>query len=146
MKVWKPKNAVELKALMTRLCGCHDASITRISFTKERTLNEDGDLVYPFGDMDAAVNCDVEMELLLNCYPTAKKQQVVVFKFTDTRIFVFTQDESFDYSDIFKIEGNKGDDSKFNFIFYSSGRYQSRQDDKVKSLELSCARVVCREL
>jgi hypothetical protein len=144
--MWEPKTAVELKALLTHLGVCHDASLRRISFIKDRMLNEEGNLVYPFGDMDASVNCDVEMELLLSSYPTAKKQQVVVFKFIDTRIFVFMQDESFDYSDIFKVDGNIGDDSKFNFIFYSSGQYQSRRDDEVKSLEISCARVICTEL
>ncbi|RKY06698.1 MAG: hypothetical protein DRP65_11445 [Planctomycetota bacterium] len=146
MKIWEPKNSAELKALMTHLCGCHDASITRISFIKDRTFDEDGNLVYPFGDTNEFVNCNVEMELLLNCYPGAKKQQVVVFKFIDTRIFVFMQDESFDYSNIFKVDGNIGDDSQFNFIFYSSRLYTSKRNDKVKSLELSCAKVICTEL
>ena len=141
MKMWKPKNALELKALMSRLCGCHDASITRISFVKDRMLNEDGDLVYPYSEDEYPfVSCDVEMELLLNCYPTAKKQQVVVFKFIDTRIFVFTQNESFDYSEILEVKCNINDNAKLNFIFYSSKRY-----DMVKSLELSCARVKCIE-
>ena len=146
MKIWKPKSDVELKALLTHLNGCHDASLRRISFIKDRMLNEDGDLVYQFTCEDAFINSDIEMEMLLNSYPTAKKQQVVIFKFIGTRIFAFVQDESFDYSDIFKVKGKIADDSKFNFIFYSSKLSKSRQDDKVKSLELCCSQVICTEL
>ncbi|MHC4759408.1 MAG: hypothetical protein ACYTE8_12195 [Planctomycetota bacterium] len=142
MKIWEPKNAVELKALMDRLCGCHDASITKITFAKDRMLDEDGNLVYlNCKDEYPFVSCDVEIELLLNSYPTAKKQQVVVFKFIGTRIFVFTQDESFDYSDIYKVKCDIDDNAMLNFIFYSS-----KSNEMVKSLELSCAQVTCTEL
>jgi hypothetical protein len=65
---------------------------------KDRAFNEDGNLVYPFGDMKDAVYCDIEVELLLNSYKGAKKDQVVVFDFKTTDCFTFKQTEGLDYS------------------------------------------------
>lgn len=139
MKIYKPKSVDEIQNTLSYLCHCHDASIRKICFIKDREIDPDGSLVYPFGDIRDFINCDVEMELFLNCYPTAKKDQIVLMKFIKTKSFTFMQTEEFDYSDIyeFKFEGKKG--TKLLFCFYAT-------DNKFKALSLSCEELICEEL
>jgi len=139
MKIHKPKSADEVKNTISYLYDCHDGSIRKICFIKEREVEQNGSLVYPFADIRDFINCDVEMELLLNCYPTAKKDQIVLLKFIKTRSFTFMQTEEFDYSDIYelKFEGKKG--TSLLFCFYATKKM-------FKALSLSCEKLICEEL
>lgn len=139
MKVHKPKSVDEIKNTISYLCDCHDASIRKICFVKDREVEQDGSLVYPFADIRDFINCDVEMELLLNSYPTAKKDQIVLLKFIKTRSLTLMQTEDFDYSDIYelKFEGKKG--TNLLFCFYAT-------EKKFKALSLSCEMLICEEL
>ena len=139
MKIHKPKNVDEIKNTISYLSYCHDASIRKICFVKEREVEQNGSLVYPFADIRDFINCDVEMELIHNWYPTAKKHQIVLLKFIKTRSLTFMQTEDFDYSDIYelKFEGKKGSD--LLFCFYAT-------EKKFKALSLSCEGLICEEL
>ena len=86
MKKHQPKNIEEIKSLLKYLNSCHDASMKRICFGKDRDINQDGDLDYPFEDV---INGDVEIELILNSYQGAKRDQRVLLQFKDVRIFNF---------------------------------------------------------
>ena len=86
MKVTKPKDIEQFVALLKRLNYCHDGCIRAVSFLKRRKLNKkDGSLIYPFEDMEDRALCDMRLELLLNSYSGAKKDQVVVLEFKEVR-------------------------------------------------------------
>ena len=52
----------------------HDASIVSIEFIKQRSLDDSGDLVYLFGNMEDEKLCDIRIKLLHNSYEGAKKK------------------------------------------------------------------------
>lgn len=139
MKVHKPKSVEEIKSMLSYLASCHDASVKSVCFVKDRQIHEDGSLVYPFVDMREIVNCNIKMELILNSYPTAKKDQIVSFEFITTKSFSFMQTDDIDYSDIYELrfEGEAG--STLRFVFYAT-------ENKVKVLSISCTEVICKEL
>lgn len=139
MKISVPKTVKEANDILSRLCHCHDGSIKRISFVKDRALNEDGNLVYPFGDMKDAVYCDVEVELLLNSYEGAKKDQVVVFAFERTDCFNFRQAKGIDYSDMQEVTCDGSQNSRLEFRFYAG-------EARTEVISLTCQKVLFKEL
>ena len=139
MRLFEPKTIEEINELLHYLCRCHDGSIKRISFLKDRELNENGNLVYPFLDIAEEANCNIEVELLLSTYPTAKKDQIVLLQFNVVRHFRFMQDPHFDYSDVYDLGFEPDDAHNLNFIFYSTKK-------RIKSLEVSCRTIVCKEV
>ncbi len=139
MKISVPKTVKEANDLLSRLCHCHDGSLKRISFVKDRALDEDGNLVYPFGDMKNAVYCDIEVELLLNSYEEAKKDQVVEFTFKKTDCFNFAQEKGIDYSDIQEVTCDGGQNSLLVFRFYAG-------EARTEVISLTCQKVSCKEL
>lgn len=134
MKKHQPKNTEEIKTLLTYLNSCHDGSIKKISFIKDRDINQDGDLSYPFED---AIGGNIEIELILNNYEGAKKYQIVVLQFQNVRIFNFYQNTNFDYSDVYELKFNS-DKGFLSFNFYSTAK-------KIKSLIIICKQMVCIE-
>lgn len=139
MRLFEPKTIEEINELLHYLCRCHDGSIKRISFLKDRELNENGDLVYPFVDIAEMANCNIEVELLLSTYPTAKKDQIVLLQFNGVRYFRFMQDPNFDYSDVYDLGFEPDDTNNLNFIFYST-------KNRIESLKISCRKIVCKEV
>ena len=134
MKRHQPRGIKEIKALIGYLNSCHDGSIERISFIKKRGTDKNGNLVYlseGFSDTDIAI------ELILNSYEGAKKNQIVILEFNNVKVFSFHQSASFDYSDIneLKVESDK---ASLNFIFISTIK-------EVKSLTISCSQIICIE-
>ncbi|MGA2093213.1 MAG: hypothetical protein ABSH16_07400 [Sedimentisphaerales bacterium] len=106
---------------------------------KDRALNEDGNLVYPSGDMKETAYCDVEVELLLNSYEGAKKDQVVVFTFKKTDCFNFRQAKGIDYSDIQEVKCDGSQNSRLEFRFYAG-------EARTEVISLTCQEVSCKEL
>lgn len=140
MRVFEPKSYKEVNDLISYLASCHDGSIRKICFLKDRSLIENGGLSYPY-DINDPSNCicSIEMELLLNCYAGAKKQQIVRLKFQKTKSFTFKQNENFDYSDIYELTCEKTESLALNFIFYAS-------KDEIKPLSILCEKIICEEL
>lgn len=138
MKIRKVNNKTSIRALLDHLNVCHDGSIRRISFLKDRELDKDGNLVYPFAAVENGVKCKIEVELLLNSYVGASPKQIVVFNFEEVRSFRFFQKNTFDYSDILEVNFSCGGTDTFEFSFYATSK-------KIRVLTLVCSKVVCRE-
>ncbi len=138
MKNHLPKTIEAMQELLIYLNFCHDGSLYKISFLKERSVDRDtGDLIYCVGDPKDAVNCDIHTELILNSYPSAKKDQRVELRFIKTKSFIFFQNQNLDFSDINELNFSKqGDYFKFNF-------FNSKQ--KNPFLEIICEEVNCIE-
>lgn len=135
-----PKDLCEVEDLLKYLNFCHDGSITKICFTKEREVDtQTGSLIYPYSKTEDFALCDVSVEMLLNSYPKAKKEQVVVLEFKSVRSFTFTQERENDYSDIYEVKVTATEDAGMTFDFYATER-------KVKTLSLSCEKVICTEV
>lgn len=125
---------------MERLNHCHDGSLKRICFSKNRELNQkDGSLIYPFETFEDRVLCDVVVEVLLNSYPDAKKNQVIVLEFGSVVRLRFAQDGNYDYSDIYEVKIDRDEGFSLRTIFYAT-------EAKIPVLELGCRTLVCREL
>lgn len=101
MKTHKADDEDSIRALLEYLNVCHDGSLRRISFVKDRELTEDGNLIIFSSEMLVKGDCEIEAELLLNSYIGASPTQVVILNFQDVRSFRLYQDNNFDYSDIY---------------------------------------------
>lgn len=134
MKKYNPKNYEELIILIKHLNFLHDGCLTKINFIKKRKLNEKGDLVYLDNNL---LNTNINIELLLNSYLTAQKNQKIILKFKNVESFTFFQHEDFDYSDLYelKITNNK---LNYIFTFFSSPQ-------KTKFLIICCSQFTCIE-
>lgn len=136
-KIIEPKDSKELNDLLKCLNFCHDGSMRRISFIKQREISKDGSLVYPFEDKKDFVNCNIEMELILNSFKGAKRDQIVLFEFKDANTLFFRQDMGFDYSDIYEAKFKETAEKSLNFIFYSTG-------NKIESLSIICRKLIVK--
>lgn len=134
MKKHQPINKEEVQSLIKQLDSFHDASIKKICFIKDRDLNQDGDLTLPLED---ATNVDIEIEIILNSYEGAKKDQIVVLQFQNVKVFNFYQNADFDYSDVYELKVEE-DDKLLSFIFYSTSKM-------IKSLTVVCNQIICIE-
>jgi hypothetical protein len=85
----------------------HDASIASIEFIKERSLNSDGNLVYLCGNVEDFKLCDIRMKLLHNNYKGAEKKQVIEILCRKSVEFSFGQNNGFDYSDVYHVDGKE---------------------------------------
>lgn len=139
MKISKPKTIEEVNLLIKRLNVFHDASLVKIMFRKPRFLEkDDGSLVYPFDDPRKEVLCDIKAYFLHNSYEDAKRDQEVELDFQDVSEFQFSQDENFDYSDIYHLKCEGTPSSKLCFLFYSSIK-------QILSLKIVCSKIICKE-
>ena len=139
MKISKPTKGEEIRCLLDYFAKCHDASLRKICFKKNREFDENGNLVYPFNDVNESVNCDIEIEMLLNSYTNARKDQVVLFGFKNVKAFNFMQEEDFDYSDIYEVKFRATDVGYFNFVF-------STKNGEREVLNLYCRNFVSKEI
>ena len=139
MKISKPKTIEEVNLLIKRLNFFHDASLVKILFRKPRFLTEDdGSLVYPFDDSRKEIFCDIRAHFLHNSYDTAKRNQKVELDFQEVSEFRFSQDNNFDYSDIYHLKCESTTSPNLDFLFYSSTK-------QFLSLKISCSKVICKE-
>jgi len=137
MKTFKPKGVKGINNLIILFNFFHDACMRKICFLKNREVDEkNGSLIYPFNNIKEFINCDIEIELIHNNYKDAKKDQIILLKFKETKSFTFVQDENFDYSDIFEIEFKSDENAGLHFIFYSTGK-------KFKFLSIQCKKFIC---
>lgn len=139
MRIRKTKNFSEVKALIQNLNFCHDSSLRKICFIKKRSVDKkDGSLIYPFDNIEELINCDIEMELILNSYLGAKKDQIIILSFKDVKSFKFMQNGKYDYSDIYELKAIANKYSNADFHFYST-------KEKIESLIITCSEFICKE-
>ncbi len=140
MRKLQPRNNGEIKDLVSYLGGCHDASIKKISFVKDRHFTANGDLAWSHDPADLSnAKCTIVVELLLNSYTGAKKDQVVVLEFGEVMSFTFVQDADFDYSDVYEVSLEQLKDQQVRFVFFCT-------EKRVKAISGLCRAVVCKEL
>ena len=138
MKITEAGTKEQLRALLKYLNHCHDASMRKVCFKKQRAVDKrNGSLIYPFEKIKDVVLCDVEVELLLNSYRGAKKDQIVVLEFEAVKKLAFCQDEQHDYSDVHEV-GIRATGTEMDVTFFSTKK-------KLSSLQLSCKRLICKE-
>ncbi|MBI4846877.1 MAG: hypothetical protein HY810_10485 [Candidatus Omnitrophica bacterium] len=138
MKIHVPKNNKEVKDLIKYFNYCHDGCIRTVCFRKKCDIDGLGNLIFSFENTKDFLVCDIEMEMLLNSYSKAKKNQVIKLYFLETDVFQFFQKNNFDYSQIYQVSFNRNN-KKINFIFYST-------DKEIKSLIIRCKELIIREL
>ncbi len=139
MRKLRAEKEEDLKKLVSYLNFCHDGILKKIIFLKKRELNEeDGSLLYLFNDKEDFITCDIEIEMLLNSYENAKKDQVVLLQFKGVDNFSFSQNKNFDYSNIYELRVQKNKSSRSEFIFYST-------QNKIESLKIECDQLICIE-
>lgn len=140
MKITKAETKPQVQELMRSLNDCHDASIRKVCFIKPREVDKiSGSLIYPFQNIEDRTICDVEVELLLNSYPQAKKDQVVLLEFMGVKNLMLCQDEHQDYSDVYEVKVDFEDGQMMKVTFCST-------EAKVPLLHLSCVQLICKEL
>lgn len=140
MRIFEAGTPQQVATLIQHLNSCHDGSVRKLCFQKQRELDKiSGALIYPFENEEDRALCDVEMELLLNSYSGAKKDQAILLEFKAVTRLTFSQNERQDYSEIYEVAATVRDDAAFD-VSFCSGR------DKHESLRLSCKRIVCKEL
>jgi hypothetical protein len=147
MKKRQADDEASIRELLDYLNVCHDGSMRRISFLKDRKWADDGGLAYPEVDPKDYredlyfITCDVEIELLLDSYEDALPQQVIVLLFKEVRSFQFFQEKTFDYSDIYEVIFNKSGEREFEFIFRARG-----DAERIEMLRIVCPKIICTEL
>ena len=140
MKTVSCRNERNILELLRHLNFCHDASMRKICFSKDRQVDrKDGALVYPFGDIRDTIKCDIQVELILNSYEGAKTDQIVILEFKESTAFELMQTCDFDYSDIYELRFEQEKGPNFHFTFYATG-------NKVKVFSISCKQLICKEL
>ena len=139
MNLLEADNLNKAQNVLKYLNRCHDGSIKTISFTKKRELDsKTGDLVYDAIDTQEMALCEVEIEMLLNSYEGAKKDQVIILEFKQVKKFRFSQDKAVDYADIYESTVSKGIDSFLKFKFLSTVK-------KLLTLSISCDKLIVVE-
>jgi hypothetical protein len=140
MKITRPNTTEGVEALFKRLNHGHDASLKKLCFVKQRTLDKkSGSLIYPSDKLVELALCDVTAELLLNSYAGAKKTQTVTLECQGVTSFKFCQTASFDYSDLYEVRVKSVDGkSPLKIMFFATS-------DKILAFELCCRGVVCKE-
>jgi hypothetical protein len=132
-----------IRALLDYLNACHDGSLRRITFRKARGYTNEGDLFYPSQSQEdwrtAPVPCDIEMELLLNSYIGASPRQIVLLRFDAVRSFQFSQNSTYDYSDIYEVNLSPAEPGTVKLSFCATAQ-------KIETLMIICSKVVCTEL
>ena len=140
MKIHEPKSVEDIKNLISYLGSCHDGSVkSSVCFTKEREIYDDGSLVYPFNEISDFVNCDIKVEMILNSYPTAKKDQIIWLEFIKAKSFSFIQKDDIDYSDIYEFKFEEKTGPSLLFSFFAT-------ENKIKVLSILCMKIICKEL
>lgn len=139
MRKLKVEKYEDIKKLVSYLNFCHDGILKKVGFFKKRELDEeDGALIYSFNDKEDFITCDIEIEMLLNSYENAKKDQVVLLQFKGVDNFSFSQNKDFDYSNIYELQVQKNKNSRPQFVFYST-------QNKIESLKIECEQLICIE-
>ena len=140
MKITSVTSITGARRLVKRLNACHDGSLRTVCIRRQRNIDRrSGSLIYPFRDPTDFVLCDIDMELILNSYAGAKKDQIVRLRFERVRRFTLRQDQQHDSSELYEVV-TTGDGSRWiRVIFYAT-------KDRVAAAELSCETIVCEEL
>jgi len=132
-------NQKEISDLMQYLNCCHDASLRTISFIKKREFDKkSGDLIYTGDSSENAELCDVHLEMLLNSYSGAKKDQVVDLEFKNVANFNFMQEDTYDYSEIYSVKCTMKSLGRASVVFEAT-------KSKYPVLALECSKVICVE-
>ena len=144
MKTYSPTKEKEIIQIFEHFNNCHDASMRSVRFSKERTFDEeDGSLIYPeariLDQKYAHIDTQLEIELLLNSYVGAKKDQLVTFEFKQTREFTFTQKTNYDFSEISEVVFKGKRKQGLLFDVYVT-------DARILALSIICKGFTCREL
>jgi hypothetical protein len=143
MSIQRAGDEASIRALLDYLNACHDGSLRRITFSKSRGYTNDGDLFYPLEPPEdwqsAPVPCDIEMELLLNSYRGTSTRQIVLLRFDGVRTFRFSQDSTYDYSDIYEVNLSPVKPGVVKLSFCGTA-------EKIETLTIVCSKVVCTEL
>jgi hypothetical protein len=143
MSIQRARDEASIRALLDYLNACHDGSLRRITFSKSRGYTNDGDLFYPLEPPEdwqsAPVPCDIEMELLLNSYMGASTRQIVLLRFDGVRTFRFSQDSTYDYSDIYEVNVSPIEPGVVKLSFCATV-------NRIETLTIMCSKVVCVEL
>mgnify|MGYP001583848386 CR=1 FL=1 len=139
MSLVEAHDLTEAQNILNYLNRCHDGSIKTILFMKKREIDpKTGDLVYDAVNIKEMALCDIKIEMFLNSYEGAKKDQVVMFEFKRVKKFNFFQDVSIDYSDVYESTVANGVNSTLEFKFLSTGK-------KLPTLSISCEKLVLTE-
>ena len=140
MGMLRPEREDEIEWLINYFNSCHDACMRKITFIKKRDVDvSEGTLIYPYNDPKEFIYTDIEIEFILNNYPNAKTNQIVLFEFRESQSFIFFQDDNFDYADIYELKFEKNNYSLLNFTFYCN-------EEKKDFLKISCKKFACKEL
>ncbi len=143
MRTREAKDEASIRALLDYLNVCHDGSLRRITFQKNRSYTHDGNLSYPSEPTEdwrtAPVPCAIEMELLLNSYVGASPRQIVLLRFDAVRSFRFAQESTYDYSDIYEVNLSPAASGTFRLSFCAT-------EKKIETLTIVCSKVVCTEV
>jgi hypothetical protein len=147
MKKHEANDDSSIQAILDHLNVCHDGSLRRISFIKDRKWGDHGGLAYPDAkhkdyEQDLYfVKCNIELELLLNSYKGALPKQVVILYFEEVRSFRFFQENTFDYSEIYEVSFHKLGEDGFEFVFRTRGK-----TERIEMLRIVCPKIICTEL
>jgi hypothetical protein len=143
MKTREAGDEASIRALFDYLNACHDGALRRITFNKARGYTNEGNLLYPSEASEdwrtAPVPCDIEMELLLNSYMGASTRQIVLLRFDGVRTFRFSQDSTYDYSDIYEVNVSPIEPGVVKLSFCATV-------NRIETLTIMCSKVVCVEL
>ena len=89
--------------------------------------------------MSDATICNIHIEMILNSYTGAKKDQVVVLEFIGSEAFRFEQKNDYDYSDIYHIDFDQEKDGRFTFQFQATS-------NNIPTQVITCKELICKEL
>jgi len=147
MKAHKATDESAIQSLLEHLNACHDGTIRRISFLKDRKYDDEGNVFYPsepapWEEIDP-FKCDIEIELLLNDYRGASPAQVVLMRFEDVRSFRFIQEDAFDYSDVFEVLLRRSTGDGFEFVFRVGLELRK---EPVEALQIVSPKITCTEV
>ena len=129
------EDAKDINELIAYFNFFHDACMRRICFHKAREVDkDDGSIIFPFADFADAILSTIEIELLHNNYQHAKKDQIILLRFYETTNFVFNQDTSFDYSDVYELKFKCDESGLLSFVFFAKA---------TSFLSIKCRRLLC---
>jgi len=146
MRIHEAADENSIRGLLDHFDACHDGVIRRISFIKNRTYSDEGNVCWPaeLGRRGFdTIKCDIEMEVLLNSYVGASPKQVVIIRFEDVQSFRFFQDHNFDYSAIFEVILHQVTEQAFEFAFRLG---MMTTTEPIDALTVVSRKIVCTEV
>jgi hypothetical protein len=144
MRIHEARDEGSIRELLNHLNVCHDGVIRRISFLKDRSYTEEGDVFWPHASErweEDAAQCGIEMELLLNSYAGASLRQVVLLHLQEVRSFRFSQEKASDYAEIIEFVLHESRAGEFEFIVRTGPEAKP-----INALSVVCCGMLCIEL